>query len=180
MYETICGFVQQRSEFSMSFTVFLDVDGVLNTSKTCITSPDGCIGVDDWRIAILAGAIKKNRSGDIVLTSDWKNARIGNDLQYLKDKLSEHNLKISGETKDHWSNRGQGIVDFLAEHPEIKDEYVVLDDNQYDFDKYPKLWERLLITNGIEEAAFASETPAIEAIIFCGYIRDMCDSKRHV
>jgi len=43
----------------MSFAVFLDVDGVLNTIKTCVASPDGHIGVDDKRIAILAGAIKK-------------------------------------------------------------------------------------------------------------------------
>ena len=31
----------------MSFAVFLDVDGVLNTIKTCVASPDGHIGVDD-------------------------------------------------------------------------------------------------------------------------------------
>ena len=67
----------------MNFAVFLDVDGVLNTRKTVISSPDGHIGVDDARIEILAGAIEKYGGGDIVLTSDWKNVRIGGDLDYL-------------------------------------------------------------------------------------------------
>lgn len=36
-----------------------------------------------------------------------------------------------------------------------------------------RLWERLLITNGIERAEFASKTPAIEAIIFRDYIKEV-------
>ena len=156
----------------MSFVVFLDVDGVLNTRKTVISSPDGHIGVDDTRIEILANAIRKYGGGDIVLTSDWKNVRIGGDLDYLKVKLAEHGLEISATTKDHWSNRGQGIQDYLVEHPEI-DEYVILDDYQYDFEDFPGLWERLLVTNGIQQISFASKTPAVEAIIFCDYIKEL-------
>ena len=91
----------------MSFAVFLDVDGVLNTRKTVISSPDGHIGVDDARIEILAGAIEKYGGGDIVLTSDWKNVRIGGDLDYLRDKLMGYNLEISAVTKEHWNKRGQ-------------------------------------------------------------------------
>ena len=34
-----------------------------------------------------------------------------------------------------------------------------------------KLWKRVLITNGIEKAEFASRTPAIEAILFRDYIK---------
>lgn len=63
--------------------IFLGVDGVLNTRKTVISSPDGHIGVDDVRIGILAGAVNKYGGGEIVLTSDWKNVRIGGDLEYL-------------------------------------------------------------------------------------------------
>lgn len=155
----------------MSFAIFLDVDGVLNTRKTVISSPDGRIGVDDTRIGILAGAIKKYGGGNIVLTSDWKNVRIGGDLNYLKDKLAEHGLEIFAMTTDYWSNRGQGIQDYLAEHPEI-DEYVILDDNRFDFEDFPNLWERLLITNGIQQVSFASKTPAVEAIIFHDYIKE--------
>lgn len=152
----------------MSFAIFLDVDGVLNTRKTVISSPDGHIGVDDTRIRILARVIKKYGGGDIVLTSDWKNVRIGDDLDYLRGKLMECGLEISAMTKDHWSNRGQGIQDY----PEI-DEYIILDDNRFDFGDFPKLWERLLITDGIENAAFASGTPAVEAILFREYIKEL-------
>ncbi len=156
----------------MSFAIFLDVDGVLNTRKTVIASPDGHIGVDCTRIGILAGAIKKYGGGALVLTSDWKNVRIGDDLNYLREKLMEHGLEISAMTEDHFNKRGQGIMNYLDTHPEI-DEYVVLDDNRFDFDDFSKLWERLLITGGIENAAFASKTPAVEAILFREYIKEL-------
>ena len=149
----------------------MDVDGVLNTRKTVISSPDGHIGVDDTRIRILERAIKKYGGGDIVLTSDWKHVRIGDDLNYLRGKLMEYGLEISAKTEGHWNNRGQGIQDYLKEHSEI-DEYIILDDNRFDFEDFPKLWERLLITDGIENAAFASKTPAVEAILFREYIKE--------
>ena len=60
----------------------------------------------------------------------------------------------------------------MESHPEI-DEYVVLDDNEFDFRDYPNIWERLLLTNGIERAKFASKTPAIEAILFMDYIKEV-------
>lgn len=156
----------------MSFAIFLDVDGVLNTGKTVISSPDGHIGVDDTRIGILAGAINKYGGGEIILTSDWKNVRIGGDLEYLKEKLMGHGLKISAATEEHYNKRGQGVWGYLEEHPEI-DEYIILDDNRFDFEDFPRLWERMLITDGIENAAFASKTPAVEAIIFREYIKEL-------
>ena len=48
---------------------------------------------------------------------------------------------------------------------------MILDDNKFDFQDDQKLWERLLITNGIERAVFAAQTPAVEAIIFMDYIK---------
>lgn len=156
----------------MSFAIFLDVDGVLNTRRTVISSPDGHIGVDGARIKILAGAIKKYGGGDIVLTSDWKNVKIGDDLDYLREELMEHGLEISAVTKEYWNKRGQGVQDYLEEHPWI-DEYIILDDNRFDFEDFPRLWERLLITDGIENAAFASKTPAVETIIFQEYIKEL-------
>ena len=59
---------------------------------------------------------------------------------------------------------------YLKSHPEIE-EYVVLDDCRLDFQKDRKLWEHLLLTNGIENAQFASETPAVEAIVFRDYLK---------
>lgn len=49
--------------------------------------------------------------------------------------------------------------------------FVILDDNVFDFRDDRNLWERLLLTNGIENAAFAAQTPAVETIIFHDYIK---------
>ena len=58
----------------------------------------------------------------------------------------------------------------MEQHPEI-DDFVILDDNIFDFRDYSKLWERLLITKGIERAKFASQTPAVETIVFLEFIK---------
>lgn len=156
----------------MSFTVFLDIDGVLNSRTTVMRTPDGYKGIDDLRVGVLARALKKYGGGDVVLTSDWKNLRKeDDDYSYLVSILTSYALTLSGQTIDHGFDRGKGVKDYLKMHPEIT-EYVILDDNTYDFKDYPKEWERLLLTNGIEYAHHASTTPSVEAIIFCDYIKE--------
>ena len=61
-----------KEEMLMKFVIFLDVDGVLNSRTTVQRSPEGYKGIDDARVEILANAIKKYGSADIVLSSDWK------------------------------------------------------------------------------------------------------------
>lgn len=158
----------------MSFAVFfLDIDGVLNSRTTCDRTPNYSVGIDDLRVAVLAGAIRKFGPAEIILSSDWKELRPeDDDYNYLIAKFHKYGLKLAGKTTDHWNNRGEGILQYLESHPEIE-EYVILDDNKFDFHDYPNLWERLLITNGIERAEFASKTPAIEALIFRDYIIEM-------
>ena len=155
----------------MKFVVFLDVDGVLNTRTTVERTPDFHTGIDDARVEILAKAVRKYGNADIVLSSDWKDMKEDeDDFCYLISKLEKKGLALAGKTTDHYNNRGEGILKYLELHPEI-DEFVILDDNKFYFRDYPNLWERLLITNGIERAEFASQTPAVEAIIFLDYIR---------
>lgn len=149
-----------------SFIVFLDVDGVLNTRTTVQRTPDGYTGIDEGRVEILAKSIESYGGGYIVLTSDWKKMKqTDDDYIYLVSKLEKYGLAISGHTVDQISNRGAGVRSYLNDHPEIE-EYVILDDHQYDFMNDTKIWERLLITDGIEKARFASKTPAIETIVF--------------
>ena len=64
------------------FVVFLDIDGVLNTRTTIQSSPKGYTGIDDARVTVLANTIRKYGGGDIVLASDWKNLKEG-DEDYL-------------------------------------------------------------------------------------------------
>ena len=155
----------------MRFAVFLDIDGVLNTRTTCQHTPDGYTGIDDARVEILANVIKMYDSYEVILISDWKEmGEYDDDYLYLLEKLDLYGLSISGKTKDQGHNRGEGIIKYLQSHPEI-DDYVILDDHEFDFMDYTQLWERLLLTDGIERAEFASRTPEVEAIIFMDYIR---------
>lgn len=155
----------------MRFVVFLDIDGVLNTRTTVKRTPYGYTGIDDARVKILANAIEKCGGGDIVLSSDWKVMdRNHEDYRYLVSKLGQCGLEISDHTIDKERKRGLGVKEYLELHPEIE-EFVILDDQKFDFEHYKKIWERLLITNGIERAEFASRTPAVEAILFRDYIK---------
>ena len=54
------------------FVIFLDVDGVLNTTTTVQKTPDGYTGIDDARVEVLAKTIEKIGGADLVLSSDWK------------------------------------------------------------------------------------------------------------
>lgn len=156
-----------------SFVIFLDIDGVLNSRSTVKKTPDGYQGIDDARVEVLAKAIQKMGGGDIVLSSDWKEMKMtDDDYIYLVGKLAKWELHITAHTYDQLYDRGAGIENYLREHSEIE-EYVILDDNKFDFEDYPGLWERLLLTDGIERAKFASRAPAVEAILFRDYIQEV-------
>lgn len=78
----------------MGFAVFLDVDGVLNTSTTVKQTPYGYTGIDDARVEILAHALEKYGGGDIVLSSDWKELNPKHDdYVYLVSKLKNMGWK---------------------------------------------------------------------------------------
>lgn len=162
----------------MIFAIFLDIDGVLNTRTTCERTPENHVGIDASRVNILARAIKKYDLAQIILSSDWKEMKPeDDDYGYLRHKLAESGLEVAGKTTDHYNKRGEGIQHYLEAHPEIE-EYVILDDNEFDFRDYPRIWERLLLTNGIEKARYASETPAVEAIVFLDYIKNAVSERR--
>ena len=111
----------------MSFVVFLDVDGVLNTGTTCQKAPsESYTGIDEMRVQILAGAMSKCRASGVVLTSTWKDLKPGHeDYIYLKEGLSKKGIEILGKTEDpHVYQRGIGVLNYLKEHPEI-DEFGV-------------------------------------------------------
>lgn len=156
----------------MRFVVFLDVDGVLNTRKTCVSAPSKtCVGVDAARLLILANSIKETDAAGVVLTTTWKNLRHDHeDYIYLIDSLEKYGIKVLGETEepDHKLNaREEGILAYLKSHPEIE-EFVILDDNHYGFEDYSKLWESFIDTKakGIESSVAASKTPSVAAILF--------------
>lgn len=160
----------------MSFVVFLDIDGVLNTRTTCERTPSNYHGVDDSRAELLSKAMRAVGAVGVVLTTDWKTLKEDDeDFIYLKEKLGKQGIDILGKTEEkRASDREEGVKDYLTEHPEI-DEYVILDDNKFDFDRYNKLWERFLYTEGrgIENAVDLSGSPSVEAIMFLDALKEV-------
>ena len=130
----------------MKSVIFLDIDGVLNTSNTVERTPIGFVGVEDRYIENLSKLVIKY-SADIVLTSDWKDEwdkdfdECAIDAQYLWKRLEAYGLAIVDKTIDNskgddaTTGRGYGIHAYLDAHPEIEN-WVVLDDNFFgDFDE---------------------------------------------
>lgn len=160
----------------MSFVVFLDVDGVLNTRTTCRRAPSELYtGIDEMRIQILAGAMNRCNASGVVLTSTWKNLKPDHeDYIYLKEGLSNKGIEILGKTEDpHIYQRGIGVLNYLNDHSEI-DEFVIIDDQHFDFQDSKKLWENYIDTGGrgIENSVCASKMPTVSAILFCDAIED--------
>lgn len=162
----------------MSFVVFLDIDGVLNTRTSCVSAPSGLYtGVDPLRVELLAAAMRKSYdSNQVVLTTTWKDLREDHeDYKYLADGLGKYGIEIIGKTEDEMlDGREIGILNYLKEYPEI-DEFVILDDCQFGFRDYRKLWESFLDTKGkgIEYAECVSKTPSIAAILFLDAIKEL-------
>lgn len=160
----------------MSFVVFLDVDGVLNARTTCERAPSELYtGIDEARIRILAGAMRECRASGVVLTTTWKDLRPDHeDYIYLKEGLSKYGIEIIGKTKEpSFFQRGKGVLDYLNKTPEI-DEFVILDDQHFDFRDSRKLWENYIDTRGrgIENSVAASKTPTVMAMLFLDAIKE--------
>jgi len=154
----------------MNFVVFPDVDGVLNTRKTCTVAPSGvCFGVEENRLDILSKVMRDVGADGVVLTTTWKNLKEDNeDYIYLIGSLEKHGVKVFGKTKeDKFSLRAEGILGFLESHPEIE-EFVILDDQHFGFEGYSKLWEGFIDTQarGIEYGIAASKTPSVSVMLF--------------
>lgn len=115
--------------------IFLDVDGVLNYCYTKAFAPSGCIGVASEPLRVLKELVYRTNAR-IVLTSTWKRGwsrdpdLITPDGKYLDSKLRREGMKILDKTTDHMFDRGKGIKDWLAKHPEVTN-WVVLDDDVF-------------------------------------------------
>ena len=121
--------------------VFLDIDGVLN----CEGSRSRCAGyrgIDDKKEENLAKIVKAT-GAEIVLISTWKDdwrktdkAHQGMMANYLDKKLKKQGLTALDKTCDYigerYLSRGEGILEYLTRHQ--VENYVVLDDFQFDYD----------------------------------------------
>ena len=124
--------------------IFLDIDGVLNEEKSR-SSCCGYRGIDDKKVEILAKIVKET-GARLVLTSTWKNhwrpfykefqGFLGN---YLDRKMKKQGLRIYSKvaSKDRrtgvYYSRGESILHYLSRNN--VEEFVILDDYQYDYDR---------------------------------------------
>ena len=78
----------------------------------------------------------------VILTSTWKTdwfpsefiEDLPMDGQYLEKQLAKHNVFIRGKTEDpSWEQRGRGILDFIETSIYNVDQFVILDDESFDF-----------------------------------------------
>lgn len=127
--------------------IFLDIDGVLNDATTDVRTPCYCMGIDTEKVKILREIVEET-GAEIVLTSTWKSEwdilleNRSADGLYLDRILAAENLQIFDKTEDKVRDRGQGIRNWLAQHPEVE-KWVVLDDEVFpdfkEFDIMPHL-----------------------------------------
>ena len=111
-------------------TIFLDVDGVLNSNDTEDVYK-GFIGLDYSGIKLIREIVDAT-GAEIVLVSSWKHRwykehkNLQDDLaNYLDQRLAEEGLKIIDKTEG-MSDRGTGIIDWLSKNQ--VESWVVIDD----------------------------------------------------
>lgn len=119
--------------------IFLDFDGVLNSTQSVIyhlrrNTQYDTIFFGDWcpiAFSNLVRILDKLPEAKIVISSSW---RCGRTLDELRDILKEHGVvpdKVIDKTPHHserGSERGWEIQDWLDAHPEVT-HYVILDDD---------------------------------------------------
>lgn len=109
--------------------VFLDIDGVINSHRSCIAFggyPHEVVGFhramfDEVALALIRGIVKKAEAA-VVLSSSW---RTTHGYQEIAAALE---LPIIDRTPSLLGERGKEIAAWLVAHPEVEC-YAIIDDN---------------------------------------------------
>ena len=108
--------------------IFLDVDGVLNSSQ------DGFnIKLETRRHLVLLKQLVDETGAEIVLSSSWRiydKTRV-----FIKKKLEEYGIALIGFTPDTGESKGKEIKKWLDETSYHIERFVILDDDS-DMDEY--------------------------------------------
>jgi hypothetical protein len=121
--------------------LFLDIDGVLNSYRSCFATgnfPHKPSELEHFDM-IAVGLIRKvceETNTKIVLSSTW---RMNKNWVELKDTL---NLPIIDRTPVHYSSirdgqRGEEVREWLTQHPEVKQYAIVDDGNDFLLEQQP-------------------------------------------
>lgn len=147
--------------------IFLDVDGVLNSSETR-AKIDGLKGVSKQNLRILRHIVARTQA-KIVLTSAW-NINFDEKLvpttkagMYLYRRLWENNLWIYDKVNDYGGNREQAVAEYVKKHNNLTD-WVIIDDTHYG--DYEKLNPKHIVYTS--PALGLTKASATEAIVKLG------------
>ena len=147
--------------------IFLDVDGVLNSSETR-AKIDGLKGVSKKNLRILRHIVARTQA-KIVLTSAWninfdeKLAPTTKAGMYLYHRLWENNLWIYDKVNDYGGNREQAVAEYVKKHNNLTD-WVIIDDTHYG--DYEKLNPKHIVYTS--PALGLTKASATEAIVKLG------------
>lgn len=146
--------------------IFLDVDGVLNSSETR-AKIDGLKGVSKKNLRILRHIVARTQA-KIVLTSAW-NINFNEKLvpttkagMYLYHRLWENNLWIYDKVNDYGGNREQAVAEYVKKN-NLTD-WVIIDDTHYG--DYEKLNPKHIVYTS--PALGLTKASATEAIVKLG------------
>lgn len=115
--------------------VFLDVDGVLNTSTTVERTKTGEIFVDETLLNRLVNLCNKTNA-KVIISSDWRfganiNADPSDKSNYneLIEKLSSKGISIvENPCTEMLRTRGKEIQDCISKLGDVIESFVILDD----------------------------------------------------
>ena len=142
--------------------IFLDIDGVLNNSRTK-TSILGYTGISNSLIKRLAKIVKET-GADIILTSTWKEFWTEDDNEvypYMAKKFRQNKITIVGKTSGPHDRRGYVAINYAKRHG--YDKYIFLDDETFDYDELG-LTDVLVLTDSNEGLTNKDVEIAIELL----------------
>ena len=129
--------------------IFLDIDGVLNTSaqwKRMYQLDNGCIA----RFNEYIRALSTKGSVRIILTSSWKNGfdPAGHHTPQIQALIAKLNVPIRGKTENRADgDRAAEINDYIQNHKIEHEECIVIDDDPDLFRSKMAENCKLLLTN---------------------------------
>ena len=140
--------------------IFLDIDGVLNSSQWYDSLDGPAItmdsDIDDNALSLLINYIKKNDLS-VVITSSWRESTLKDTVRcFNKCKLRRLTKYIIGVTPRTYERiRGKEIDIWMSRCGGDIDEFVIIDDDDFDIHQKKHLvhtnWETGLTENDLKE-----------------------------
>lgn len=130
--------------------IFLDIDGVLNTDKTCVYYDNETI-VEDDKLILLKRLVEETQSKIVLISTKkvyWEKTnkdKQGDYGNYLDKIFAKYDLLIYDKTIDDGIHRGLGVLAWKAKN-NVKN-IVILDDDEEGYDAITKEFYLVKILN---------------------------------